>query len=141
MLPAWVSAYIGLPFREHGRCLLSDGGLDCWGLYRLALQEQFGLATPSLVDGYDSTLARSAAQMGAVVEHETARWRRIEPGFEECGDVVILRVYGHPVHVGMVLGQGDMLHIIDGMDSCIENYAAMKWRNRVTGFYRHAERP
>ena len=42
-LPDWVSAYVGLPFKEGGR---NRYGLDCYGLLRLVINERFGLMTP-----------------------------------------------------------------------------------------------
>ena len=42
-LPDWVSAYVGLPFKEGGR---NRDGLDCYGLLRLVINERFAGAVP-----------------------------------------------------------------------------------------------
>ena len=39
-LPDWVSAYVGLPFKEGGR---HRDGLDCYGLLRLVINERFAV--------------------------------------------------------------------------------------------------
>lgn len=51
-VPIWAGRYIGLPFAEHGR---DRSGIDCWGLVRLALLEQFSISVPSLAHEYRRT--------------------------------------------------------------------------------------
>jgi cell wall-associated NlpC family hydrolase len=131
-VPFWAGHYIGLPFAEHGRC---RSGLDCWGLVRLVLAEQFGIALPSFMHEYRS--ARDAQAIGALVEREIPAWQNIAPGAEMLGDVVVLRLCGQPMHVGLVLGDRRMLHIEEGVDSAIENYAGPRWSERVLGFHRY----
>lgn len=55
------------------------------------------------------------------------------------GDVIVLRLLGHPMHVGVVLGDRQMLHIEEGIDSAIESYAGPRWQHRVFGFFRYRE--
>lgn len=136
MIPAWVGDYIGLPFLARGRG--ENGSYDCWGLLRHVLAEQRGINLPSLADRYDSTLVKNAAQMAQVIAHESARaWLPVTAGHEETFDVIEMRINGHPMHVGLVVARGLMLHIEDGCESVIENYHSAKWRHRVTGFWRY----
>lgn len=131
-IPIWAGHYIGLRFKEHGRDI---GGVDCWGLVRLILAEQFGIALPSYIREYDYTLAQN--QIGQLVKRESQKWRIIKQGEEVAGDVIVLRVRGEPMHVGVVLGDNHMLHIESGINSVIENYKKPRWVNRVIGFYRY----
>lgn len=131
-VPIWAGRYIGLPFEERGR---DRGGLDCWGLVRLALAEQAGLALPCLMHDYRGTADTRA--IAALIRRELPFWRAVEDGREKLNDVIVLRLQGHPVHVGLVLGDGCMLHIERGIDSAIERYRGPRWQDRIFGFYRY----
>lgn len=131
-VPIWAGRYIGLPFRCHGR---DRTGLDCWGLVRLVMAEQFGVALPSLATEYHR--ATDGVEVGRLVLREIPRWDAVEEGEEEAGDVIVLRLRGRPMHVGLVLGDGHMLHIESGIDSAIERYTGARWAERIFGFYRY----
>lgn len=131
-VPFWAGYYIGLPFLDHGR---DRSGLDCWGLVRLVMAEQFGIAMPSYINEYQRTT--QVDKISSLIERESAGWKIILSGDESCGDVVVLRVRGKPMHVGMVLGDQQMLHIELGINSAIERYAGVRWADRLAGFYRY----
>ncbi len=131
-VPIWAGRYIGLPFRDHGR---DRSGLDCWGLVRLVLGEQFGIALPSLATEYEHTLALD--DISGVIRRQIPMWQSVTEGTERCGDVVVLRLHGLPLHVGVVLGDGYMLHVEARIDSAIEKYDQTRWKDRIYGFYRH----
>jgi cell wall-associated NlpC family hydrolase len=133
-VPIWAGRYIGLPFREHGR---ERAGLDCWGLVRLVMAEQFGRYLPSFSTRYCKTT--DAETIGRLVLSELPHWDDVDSGKEVLGDVVVLRVRGAPMHVGLVLGDGCMLHVEQGIDSAIERYKGSRWAGRVHGFYRYRE--
>ena len=131
-VPFWAGHYIGLPFLDHGR---DRSGLDCWGLVRLIMAEQFGIALPSYVREYQRTT--QADKIGALIERESSKWKPVPAASEICGDTVVLRVRGKPMHVGLVLGDRQMLHIESGINSVIERYSGANWAERVCGFYRY----
>lgn len=131
-VPIWVGHYIGLPFTEHGR---DRRGLDCWGLVRLVLAEQFGLNVPCLSREYDRTT--DAVRIGRLIAREVPRWRRMPSGEEELGDVIVTRMRGQPMHVGLVVGDGQMLHVERGVDSALARYNGLQWQDRIEGFYRY----
>jgi len=131
-VPFWAGYYIGLPFLDHGR---DRAGVDCWGLVRLVMAEQFGIALPSFVYEYQRTT--QVEKISALIERESPKWKQIEIGAEACGDVAVLRVRGKPMHVGIVLGDQQMLHIELGINSVIERYVGPRWADRIHGFYRY----
>jgi cell wall-associated NlpC family hydrolase len=131
-VPIWVGHYIGLNFKEHGR---DRHGIDCWGLVRLVMGEQFGVSLPSYATQYDSTTRED--QLAPLIEEERKWWIPVEAGKEQLGDVVVLRMRGHPIHVGFVIEHGRMLHAEVGIGSVLDSYKNARWHLRVTGFYRY----
>ncbi len=131
-VPIWAGRYIGLPFLDHGR---DRAGLDCWGLVRLAVSEQFDISLPAFLGDYQTTA--DIAGIAALVEREAVLWLPVRAGEERLGDVVVLRLKGRPVHVGLVLGDAQMLHVEQGVDSAIEKYSSPRWKDRIHGFYRY----
>src|SRR4051812_13879091 len=109
-IPIWAGRYIGLPFADHGR---DRAGLDCWGLLRLVMAEQFGVALPSYSGEYQRTT--QVEKISALVVREAQNWKIVASGSEVCGDAAVLRIRGRPMHVGLVLGDRQMLHIEFGI--------------------------
>ncbi len=131
-IPYWAGHYIGLPFCEHGR---DSFGLDCWGLARMVLSEQFGVSVPSYTQNYSNT--HDQTQLGPLISRESKKWQQVEMGKEQCGDVIVLRMRGQPMHVGLVLGDGSMLHIERHINSAMERYSSARWKNRIVAFFRY----
>ena len=133
-IPGWAGDYVGLPFAEHGR---DRTGVDCWGLVRLVLGERFGVALPCHGTDYRSTL--DADGLGALIAREMRpAWRPVDgPG--RAGDVALLRLRGAPMHVGVVVAPGVMLHVEQGIDSVIERSDGLRWKKRLLGIYRHED--
>lgn len=129
-VPIWAGCYIGLPFRELGR---DRKGLDCWGLVRLVLAEQFSIPLPSYAGAYANTLEEQA--IAHLIDRESRDWQNLDLGCEKAGDVIVLRMRGVPMHVGLVLGDQCMLHIEQGINSAIEKYNSGRWQQRICGLY------
>jgi len=136
MLNPWIKDYIGIPFENKGR----GKACDCWGLVRRIYEEQFGISLPSFVDEYSNALDRKDIHAVVGYEKEHPFWIKINKGKEEFGDMVIFNIGNLPVHVGLVMTNNRMLHVEKGINSCLEHYNKMRWRNRLEGFYRHKER-
>ncbi len=134
-VPFWVGKYIGIPFKEHGR---TERGLDCWGLVRLVFREEYSIELPS-IHTYSDT-KDDVAGMKAAIEKEQKKWIPIED-IEDAidGDVLILRMAGHPIHVGLVVGDGEFIHAYEGQNVVKENYQSRRWKNKVVNVYRHTD--
>lgn len=131
-IPIWLGHYIGLPFKEHGRARY---GVDCWGLVRLVLDEQFGFHVPSYVGEYSRTT--DSAAISRLIGREALDWRPVHIGDEALGDVIVLRMRGQPMHVGLIAGDGQMLHVERGVNSALERYTTARWQCRVEAIYRY----
>ena len=131
--PAWCADYIGLPYDNRGRV---REGVDCWGLVIMVLHDQFDIDVPNYDEFYSNR--GDAERIGARVTSELEDgWIAVTPGSEAAGDCVLLRSMGHPIHIGVVVVPGLMLHIEQDIDACIGKYTELGWTHRVLGFYRY----
>ena len=130
-----VSEYIGIPFVDLGR---DREGLDCWGLFRLVLQEQLGIELPSFIEVYEGETS-NWEHLGRAITGRIAQvgWEPVPAGQEQPGDGVLCRLRGEPMHVGVVVRPGIMIHTHRGTNACLEPYRRAQWRSRILGFYRH----
>jgi cell wall-associated NlpC family hydrolase len=132
-LPQWAADYVGLPYKTGGR---ARDGLDCYGLIRLVWLEQFGHeALDNRHVEWSSTEVTAA--VGAYMAREAeAEYQEIPAGKERAGDAILIRMRGHPLHVGIVIASGYMLHVAESCDAVIEQYRRLAWERRILGFYR-----
>lgn len=133
MVPDWCNKFVGLPYASGGR---TRDGVDCWGLFNMVWAEEFGRPMPDY-DGLAWAKGADAEEVARCARAYSDRFLPIAPGEEKCGDGVLFRMRGVPLHLGMVVYPGKMLHIEDGADACIEAYSSFQWSKRIIGFYRY----
>jgi len=131
MTPSWASKYVGIPFVDHGR---GADGCDCWGLVRLVLAEEYGVAVPSYSDTYTDANKASAARAVSTLRDLDF----ISLPYPESGAIVVLRVAGLPWHAGIMVNSHEFLHVMRGIEAVLERLDSLQWRNRVMGFYKYA---
>jgi cell wall-associated NlpC family hydrolase len=132
MIPAWVEAYIGIPFKDRGR---TREGLDCWGLVRLVLAEQYGVDLPSYEARYETTSDRVAVAKLFFQEATSSRWRRLTLAQAEPPDALTMTVLGVS-HVGLLVAPERFLHVLPGRETCVERLRP-HWQARIEACYRH----
>ena len=133
MPPDWACNYIGLPYKPHGR---SRSGTDCWGFICMVLEEQFGISIP-LYEGVSYETENDRGHIAAyMTEQRDLHWKRIDPDEARPGDVILFRMLGVPIHVGVLCGEGLFLHCERGCNSCVERLQSSAWKRRIEGFYR-----
>ena len=129
----FANAVVGVPFKSRGR---GRDGWDCWGLVIALYRECFGI---ELVDPpYESAL--KSAEVAEVYEKQKLLWSEIPAGQERAGDVIVLRYGSWPCHIGVVAQPGTMLHVEFQIETCVEPYNRTLWKERIIGFFRHADR-
>jgi len=125
----WWNTYVGLPYQEKGR---GRSGCDCWGLYRMAAAEQFGIDLPSLADQYD------LSERDKIAELIATRREGWQPSpLPKAGDLALFRIGGSESHLGMITRPGYFLHAREGQDSVIERLDSPAWKHRLVGIYRY----
>ena len=107
--------------------------MDCWGLCRLILIEQFGKTLPSF-----NHAEKTKHDLPDFV-NECLPLAPVEPvPFDErrTGDIILIKLLGRPCHVGVIVDDNLMLHTLHQHDSALECYTGSKWAHRVEGVYR-----
>ncbi len=133
-MESWTNDFIRVPFKERGR---ARAGADCWGIAVLIYRERLGIELP-ILDGYENIKDRK--KMCEIIEQETSCWKAIPKGEEKEYDIAVFSMVGLPMHVGVVIRPGDMIHSQKGSGASIDNYIRdQAWSKRFEGFYRYAE--
>lgn len=127
-----LERYLEIPFLDGGR---SFNGADCYGLVRLIhMSENIGQLPEFCGIGAKETLKiRSAVSDN---QCNCSEWKKVENDVK-FGDVVLLKINGAPVHVGMMLDAKKFIHISDKIDCSIDSLSTSRWRTRIEGIYRH----
>jgi cell wall-associated NlpC family hydrolase len=128
------SKYISIPYKDNGR---DEKGVDCWGLARLFYQQELNIELPSYTGEYSS--AEERKEVSSTINRHRGSWKVVDCGKEQFGDIVILKLVGLPLHIGVVLGDKKMIHTLKGSGTIIESYDSRIWQNRIFGFVRHKE--
>ena len=137
-LPTWAAAYSSLPFLERGR---TRDGVDCWGLVCMVSKEVFGVELPTYDGLYFSTAEKN--EISRLFTEGLPSWESVEP---RPGAVILFRIEGKPLHVGIIItgpndekfDPGYFLHSEQDVDSCFEQYGSIRWAKRIVGFFEYA---
>lgn len=122
-------ACLGTPFAHQGRVI--GVGLDCVGVAVHAVRS-IGVDVLD-IPGYGRTpnngrLASAMdAQCGLERVHNIAERR--------AGDILLLRFFREPQHVGICTGDG-IIHAYQAVDGCCEHPIDEKWAARIVRVYR-----
>lgn len=145
----WVNDYVGLPWKTLGR---DRDGVDCWGLCCLVYAERRGIILPSHDEVGWSVEDRDAKDKGrakrraieAVVIDERQKWKQVSTkpinSFHAMPyDLLLIEHAGLPVHVGIIVAPGWVLHVMEKMDSVCEQFPSVRHPlTKLEGIYRYA---
>jgi cell wall-associated NlpC family hydrolase len=133
-MTAWLRNYVGLPKVHAGR---SREGVDCYGLIWLVYREVLGIQLPSYA-GEALDLKEREEIAGLIAGGRlVAPWREVKDGSERPFDMAVFRRGTLESHVGLVVGPGRMLHIVDVGESHVTSYHIGPWRGRFVAMHRH----
>lgn len=130
-IPEWVEAYIGIPFVSGGRDI--GTGLDCYGLFRLVMNNHYGKNLPALDVGYKDACNPAETNKIYAKNKPLIAGRRIAQPVPGCG--VVLKYSGLPTHVGVYVGGGYILHTTAQTGAVLEAVGSPHIRCRIEGFY------
>jgi cell wall-associated NlpC family hydrolase len=123
-----LNKYVGIPFLNMGR---DFDGCDCWGLVRLFYLHEMNKELP-LLDFY--TNANDAKEIFPIVDIYKPLIGGEKQEIPKYGDIVVMKYFGLPCHVGVYVDNNKVLHVKRGIDSVIQNLNTLK--GRIDGFYR-----
>lgn len=129
-MPTWVFT---IPYVEGGRDIK---GADCWGLIILLYKHFYDedletypeITLPSIKACREASEKLQKALLG-----QTQLSKVDTPQF---GDAVLINVMGEPLHIGFCIDETQMIHTGKNHGVVIENFREMKWKTKISGFYR-----
>lgn len=127
-----MERFIGIPYLPHGR---SYDGADCWGVLFLYYRDVLGQMLPSYSAEMQDLEFHRREISRLVAAEKGHNWAEVVA--PAPGDCVLMRVGRDESHVGVFLGGGRMLHSEGPHPSQIERMGDMRWRDRITGYFRY----
>lgn len=118
--------YIGIPYAEKP----GDTGLNCWQLCEKIMVEVFDVVPPKY--HYGGNYADVAPVFCAALD----AWDQVPFEHRSVGDVVLLRMAGYPIHLGILVEPNKMIHTLKRVGSMLEDITSIKWNRRVEGVFR-----
>lgn len=98
--------YVGAPYKLGGKSVKE--GFDCFSLLYTVATKEYGLKVPSQINGYNFDnytllwLENKREAMQVFVRYLSSFMKRINPGFNKAGDILVLR--GENITIGMQTG-------------------------------------
>ncbi|MBR9764816.1 MAG: C40 family peptidase [Rhodobacteraceae bacterium] len=128
----WATRYVGIPYVDGGRDV---SGLDCWGVLQLVYRERLKVDLPTYGDISARDLRRIAREIGSASD----MWPWADAPVPREMDVAVMAAPGRrfPVHVGVVLRGGQLLHSEAASGCCIVQLADFSVRFRILGYRRY----
>ena len=127
-----ITEYIDIPFLDNGK---DRNGLDCWRLVVMFYREKLGIDLPDFSGIYvDGTLA-SLKKVTRIIRENKKKWQQVKK--PQPYDVILIRTGSMVYHAGIVVGRRTMLHIMEGVNSTVEEFTGLMWKDKVEGFYRY----
>ena len=126
-----MNSYIGIPYMDRGR---DRDGVDCWGLVQLWYREQLNIEVDDYLYAY--TAAADFESVSDAIKKHKAEWQPVDD--PEFGDVLVFKIAGYPMHVGIKMKGDDFLHAFQGTQSCLERLSDIAWNRRLHEVYRWA---
>lgn len=131
------SKYVGIPFKDYGRDPVKNGGVDCYGLVSYILKNEFSINVNLYEDlSYIEDNPQKTADNIIKISQNKTEWVDISLDEVKEGDVILMKLQGLPVHLGLALNNIEMIHVFQGANTVIENFRNHKWRHRIWGVKR-----
>lgn len=130
------SKYIGTEWKSGGREVGSY--LDCWGIVWAIYNNEYEIYLPKLEH---IAIGNGTRETTEAIE---SVFPQIYKSFEAAespkeGSVIMMRMAGHPIHIGVAISDNRMIHSIQNAGCVVENFKQKVWEHRIEGFYNHKD--
>lgn len=115
---------IGKPYAPHGR---GPDFFDCYGL-AIEVCRRFGKRLQDKASKETDVLSNKS-----LITDMKATIHASKQHLPTAGSVVVLRVVGHPCHIGVCLGDGNFIHAMKDLGVHVDSLSS--WKHRIEGFY------
>lgn len=127
-----ITSLTQIPFIEGGR---DENGCDCWGLVVVFYDKIFNKQLPFYGNVYyknKENYNKTCSDINDIVDNEGLLKETTNPKF---GDIVILNVFGRPLHIGIIIDNTRIIHTGRNTGVVIEKLTGAKWKSRIMGYY------
>lgn len=124
-----LTYYVGIPYRAGA---IPPDGADCWTLAKTYAADILGQRWPSYLYDINDIYRTGSRQIIAQMADLGNRWRATMPN--SPGTLLIIRMRSIPIHCAVMVNNRDMLHTLEGRNSCIE--PVRRWDNNIIGAYK-----
>jgi len=125
-----MNKYVGIKYVNGGR---TEDGLDCYGLVRLFLQENFAIELQNL-DRYPESIQDLIS-----IQKQDVMWTEIDIKDIKIGDVLVLRQLRVAAHIGVVDSETSFIHCDEVNGVVREKLTDSKWKRRIVSAHRHRD--
>lgn len=127
----WVKKYVGIPFVSGGRDFT---GVDCYGLARLVLNNEYGYDLPLLTGDYSDALDKKQTQKLFDLNVPLFCAEKL-PSPEEAS-IALIKSRGLATHVALYAGDGFIIHSLALLGVVAERLSNSDINRIVVGWYR-----
>lgn len=130
-----MQKYTNIPFKDCGQ---DFDGCDCAGLLRLVYKNELGIDLPDWHGMYNTTQYSHGLELEKILTSMLGE-NGIEVPLDKIQpfDVLSIRIGRAEMHVGIVVDKTHFLHIVEGDKVLCERINSFKWKQRITGAFRH----
>ena len=125
-IPEWVAPYVNLPFADY----------NCWQLVCLVYDKQFNKKIETYQTEYKDAFDKNSIKK--IYQRELNVWQKADT--PKLGDVIVLNVNAQPWHAGLIVANNLMLHTERNLESVIERFNGIIWKQKIVGYYRYCEK-
>lgn len=129
-----IPDYTETPFVAGGR---TPSGWDCYGCAWYVATHHLGKQWPSYSGSYRID-PLDGWELRALILGELDRyWTEVDRDQASMGDLLVLRIKGRPIHVGLYDGKGKVLHCDHEIGTVYERLDSPIAQHRVVSIHRH----